>query len=85
MRMIIAVAGALALSGALPAYQYEISGYPPPSSSVAASVEQTVETGRGGDSSVLQALLETRFRTFLATAPGGLVTTPFVGFHMIVR
>ena len=85
MRKIIAVVGALALSGALAAYQYEISGYPPPSSSVTASAEQMVETGRGGGSSVLQAVLEARFRTFLATAPGGLVTTPFIGFHMIVR
>ena len=85
MRKIISVVGALALSGALPAYQYEISGYPPPSSSVTASAVQTVETGRGRDASVLQAVLEARFRTFLATAPGGLVTTPFVGSHIIVR
>ena len=85
MRKIIAVVGALALSGALSAYQYEISGYPPPSSSVTASAELMVETGRGGGSSVLQAVLEARFRTFLATAPDGLVTTPFIGFHMIVR
>ena len=85
MRKIIAVVGALALSGALSAYQYEISGYPPPSSSVTASAELMVETGRGGGSSVLQAVLEARFRTFLATAPSGLVTTPFIGFHMIVR
>ena len=64
MRKIIAVVGALALSGALSAYQYEISGYPPPSSSVTASAELMVETGRGGGSSVLQAVLEARFRTF---------------------
>ena len=36
MRIIIAAVGALALSGTLPAYQYEKSGYPPPVSSVTA-------------------------------------------------
>ena len=41
MRKIIAVVGALALSGALSAYQYEISGYPPASS---AATDSTVLT-----------------------------------------
>ena len=84
MRMIIAAVGALALSGTLPAYQYEISGYPPPPSSVTAAANQAVETGRGSLPFAMQSL-EARYRTFLATEAGGLVTTPFVGFHLIVR
>ena len=82
--MIISIAGALALSGTLLAYQYEISGYPPAVASVTASAGQTIETGRGRQTFVMQAL-EARYRTFLATDAGGLVTTPFVGFHMVVR
>ena len=85
MRIAIAAVVALALGGALPAYQYEISGYPPASSSATDSTVLTVETGRGHDPSVLQTLLEARFRTFLATDSGRLDTTPFIGFRLILR
>ena len=85
MRMIIVVVGALMLSGALSAYQYEISGYPPVSAAATDSTVLTVETGRGHDSSVLQTLLEARFRTFLATDSGRLNATPFIGFRLILH
>lgn len=85
MRMILVVAVALAVSGASAAYQYEISGYPPASSAATDSTVLTVETGRWHDSSVLQTLLEARFRTFLATDSGKLDTTPFIGFRYILR
>ena len=85
MRKIMAVVGALAVSGASAVYQYEISGYPPASSSTTDSTVLTVETGRGHDSSVLQTLLEARFRTFLATDSGRLDTTPFIGLRFILR
>lgn len=84
MRIIIAAVGALALSGTLPAYQYEKSGYPPPVSSVTASAGLTVETGRARMLFPMQ-LLEARSRTLFATEAVGLVTMPFVGLLLFLR
>ena len=84
MRMIIAVAGALALGGASAAYRYEISGYPPPSLAVTAEAVCPVDTGRGRQSREL-ASLEARYRTMLESESRPLVTTPFVGYRLIIR
>ena len=84
MRMIIAVAGALALSVAFAAYRYEISGYPPPSLTSAAASACHVDTGRGRQARVMGAL-EARYRTMLESAARPLVTTPFVGYTLIIR
>ena len=84
MRMIIAVAGALALSVAFAAYRYEISGYPPPSLAAAATSACHVDTGRGWQARVME-VLEARYRTMLESEARLLVTTPFIGYRLIVR
>ena len=84
MRMIIAVAGALMLSGAPAAYQYERSGYPPPSLAVTVASACHVDTGRGRQAREL-ASLEARYRTMLESEARPLVTTPFVGYRLIIR
>ena len=84
MRMIIAIAGALVLSTAFAAYRYEISGYPPPSLAAAAAFACHVDTGRGRQTRVMEAL-EARYRTMLESEERPLVTTPFVGYRLIIR
>ena len=84
MRMIIVVVGALALSGASAAYQYEISGYPPSATTATAAASCKVETGQGRDAKTI-ATLEARGRTWLASMAWKIVTTPFFGFKLIFR
>ena len=83
------IAGLLAivafLSPADEGYQYIVSGYPVanPSRSLA-SGGMPLATGRYTCRSEASPL-EARYRTFLESNAGKLLSTPFLGLHLIVR